>query len=83
LIGMLSRIQVIDRSNNMAETLKDVGQHIGTYGNGHYEVTVYEDGRVVITTILDDAKHTYTVSLRQDEWLRLASWVSWAQKDWK
>ena len=22
----------------MTETLKDVGQHIGTYGNGHYRL---------------------------------------------
>ena len=49
----------------MTETLKDVGQHIGTYGNGHYEVTVYDDGRVVITTIwIMQSIHTYTVSLR-------------------
>lgn len=67
----------------MTEILKNVGQHIGTWGNGHYEVAVYDDGRVVITTVLDEAQQTYTVSLRQDEWRRLAAWVTWAMGNWK
>jgi len=67
----------------MAETLKDVGQHKGSWGNGHYEATVYENGAVVITTILDNAQQTYTVSLSKEQWKRLATWVAWAQGEWK
>lgn len=64
----------------MEETLEDVGQHIGTYGNGHYEAKVQDDGSVIITTILDDAPHTYTVNLSRDEWGRLVAWVEWQRK---
>jgi hypothetical protein len=65
------------------ESLKDVGKHDGTWGNGHYEATVYDDGKVIIKTILDDANHTYTVSLTAGEWNRLATWVKWASGEWK
>lgn len=64
----------------MADNLKDAGQHIGTYGNGHYEATVQDDGSVIITTILDNAEHTYTVNLSQPEWNRLVAWVEWQRK---
>jgi len=64
----------------MTDTLKDVGRHIGTYGNGHYEATVQDDGSVIITTILDNAEHTYTVNLSEAEWDRLVAWVKWQRK---
>lgn len=64
----------------MTDTLKDVGQHIGTWGNGHYEATIGDDGNVIITTILDDAQHTYTVNLSHAEWDRLVAWVEWQRK---
>ncbi len=66
----------------MTETLKDVGKHSGTYGDGHYEATVFDDGIVNITTILDNAPQTYTVKLTRDEWYRLAAWVAWAEASW-
>jgi hypothetical protein len=66
----------------MAETLKDVGNHSGTSGDGHYEATVLGDGSVIITTILDNAQHTYTVKLTRDQWNRLAAWVTWAGAEW-
>jgi hypothetical protein len=31
----------------MEDILKDVGQHVGTFGNGHYEATVQDDGSVI------------------------------------
>jgi len=61
------------------ETLKNVARHSGTWGNGHYEATVQDNGNVVITTILDNANQSYTVALTRDEWRRLAGWVEWAQ----
>ena len=64
----------------MADTLTDVGQHIGTWGNGHYEATIQDDGSVIITTILDNAPHTYTVNLSRSEWERLVAWVEWQRK---
>lgn len=64
----------------MEDILKDVGQHVGTWGNGHYEATVRDDGGVVISTILDNAQHRYTVSLSRAEWDRLAAWVEWQWK---
>ena len=59
----------------MDETLEDVGQHRGTWGDGHYEATVQDDGRVTVTTKLDNAQHTYTVSLTRKGWDRLVAWV--------
>ena len=64
----------------MVDTLKDVGLHSGTHGDGHYEATAQDDGGVVITTILDNATHTYTVNLSHAEWDRLVAWVEWQRK---
>ena len=64
----------------MADTLTDVGQHNGTWGNGHYEANLRDDGGVTITTKLDNAAHTYTVSLSRAEWDRLVAWVEWQRK---
>ena len=65
----------------MAETLKDVGTHF-EYTGGHHEATVEDDGKVIIRTIFNsDQKHT--VTLKRDEWYRLAAWVAWAEGDWK
>lgn len=64
----------------MAESLKDVGKHKGTWSDGHYEATVRQDGRVVITTIFDSARHVYTVSLSPSQWDRLVAWVEWQRK---
>lgn len=64
----------------MADTLKDVGRHTGTYGNGHYEATVGDTGGVIITTVLDDAEQRYTVNLSRSEWDRLVAWVEWQRK---
>lgn len=66
----------------MTEFLKDAGKHSGTFGDGHYEVSVQNDGSVVINTILDNAKQVYTVTLNRQQWSRLASWVAWAQTNW-
>ncbi len=64
----------------MTDALKDVGKHEGTWGTGHYEANVQNDGSVIITTILDDAQHTYTVNLSHVEWDRLVAWVEWQRK---
>lgn len=66
----------------MVEALKDVGNHNGTYGTGHYEARVLDDGSVKIETKLDGAAQEYTVYLTCNEWKRLAAWVEWAQSDW-
>lgn len=65
------------------ETLKDVARHSSTCGNGHYEATVQDGGDVVITTVLDKANQTYTVTLTRYEWSRLAGWVEWAGGGWR
>ncbi len=67
----------------MAETLQDVGKHSGTWGDGHYEATVLDNGSVTITTILDNAQQTYTVKLTHGQWNRLAAWVVWARAEWE
>lgn len=64
----------------MVEILKDVGQHRGTWGDGHYEATVRDNDYVVITTILDNAQHKFTVSLSPAQWDRLVAWVEWQRK---
>ncbi len=64
----------------MEDILKDVGQHAGTWGTGHYEANVLDDGSVIITTILDNAQHVYTVSLSRARWDRLVAWVEWQRK---
>ncbi|MBI2847149.1 MAG: hypothetical protein HYX82_04625 [Chloroflexi bacterium] len=64
----------------MEDILKDVSRHVGTFGVGHYEAAVRDDGSVIITTILDNAQHTYTVNLSRAEWDRLVAWVEWQRK---
>jgi len=67
----------------MSGTLKDVGKHIGTYGDGHYEATVLDDGSVKVTTIFDDPKKSgeFTVYLSRVAWDRLAKWVEFQRAD--
>jgi hypothetical protein len=64
----------------MGDRLKDVGIHIGTWSNGHYEAHIGNDGNVVITTLFESAKHEYHVSLSLREWDRLVAWVEWQRK---
>ncbi len=56
-------------------TIRDLGKHVGTFGDGHYEATVGEDGMVTIVTKFDSAKQTYTVTLTREEWERLLKYV--------
>ncbi len=39
----------------MIDPLKDVGQHSGTYGNGHYEATAYDNGNKIGNFAIDFA----------------------------
>jgi hypothetical protein len=64
----------------MPTTLKDVGRHCGTSGDGHYEAAVHNDGSVEITTVFDNAQQAYTVYLSNTEWDRLVAWVEWQRK---
>lgn len=59
------------------QTLNNVGKHSGTSGDGHYDASFYDDGSVVITTRLNDATHTYTVTLTRDQWERLVIYHKW------
>ena len=65
----------------MADTLKDVGEHKGTYGDGHYEAIVQDDGGVTITTIFNNARQAHTVSLSRGKWDRLVAWVEWQRNN--
>ena len=64
----------------MTGSLKDVGEHRGTYGDGHYEATVHENGGVVITTVFDSAQQVHSVHLSSRGWDRLVAWVEWQRK---
>jgi len=60
------------------QTLKDVGKHSGTYGDGHYEVLVSDKGSVTITTVFNNDQHVNTVTLSEEEWDRMSEWIDWA-----
>lgn len=64
------------------ETIANVGKHDDTRGKGHYEATVFDDGSVSITTILDASNQTYSVKLSRKEWERLTSWVASMEATW-
>ncbi len=67
----------------MKRTLEDVGRHIGSTGNGHYEATVGDDDSVEVTTVFDDPEKrgVNTVYLKRAEWDRLAKWVEFQWAD--
>jgi hypothetical protein len=62
----------------MMQVLKDVAKHSGTYGDGHYEVSISDKGSVTITTVFNNAQQVHTVTLTEDQWDRLSEWIDWA-----
>lgn len=78
--GLNEHTEIRSLEEPMTDILKDVGRHIGSWGNGHYEAKVEDGGSVIIATILDNANQAYTVSLDPSEWDRLVAWVEWQRK---
>ncbi len=66
----------------MSEILRDVGKHIGTWGDGHYESWIDNGGVIVIVTKFDDPKKKggFTMTLSSAEWDRLVAWIEWQRK---